>query len=188
MIMIRILRIILTWISFSVILAACGMTSTQSGIRTQGELKPSVTAAPMYTTTPVGIPACSDPLSVIRAFYDSNDSGNFAVSLEYLSPQPSLTSWAEGVNGRHWHEVHLTGQEQIRPELAKRGLRRDSGVPGAPIYYETEFKLSGDQVTFMLRPDRLSPDGKPFDSYRVIMLFTGCKIQSITLIEYFTQV
>jgi len=184
----RLLRIVLTWICLCVLLTACGMVRSQPDNRSQNEPIPTIATTHSTATVLASVAGCSNPLSVIKDFYDSNDTGNFTASIEFFTPQATLITWAEGLNGRHWHEVHLTGREQILPALNQRGLRRDSGKPDSPIYYETEFKVSGDQVTFMLRPDRLSSNGKPYDPYKVIVLFAGCKIQSIVVIEYFTQV
>ena len=123
-------------------------------------------------------------MAAIEAFYDLNDASRFDASLALLASGATLSSWAEGVNGRHWQEKHLTGKEQIRPLLGNRGLRRTSGQPDAPIFRETEAQTSGDHVTFMLRPDRLSPDGRPYNPYKVEAVFHGCEIVSLTIIEF----
>jgi len=123
-------------------------------------------------------------MAIIKTFYDSNDASQFERSLALFAPDATLSSWAEGVNGRHWQEKHLTGSEQIRSVLENRGLRRASGQPDAPIFHETEARISGDQVTFMLRPDRLSPDGRPYNPYKVEAVFLACKIKSLTVIEF----
>ncbi len=69
-------------------------------------------------------------MEVVKAFYDDNDAADYDASLALLTPDVTLVSWAEGVNGRHWAEIHLQGKEQIRPLLAKRGLRRTNGEAG----------------------------------------------------------
>ncbi len=145
---------------------------------------PAVVAAPILTETLL----CPDPMAIIKAFYDSNDASQFEASLAFLIPDATLSTWAEGMNGRHWQEQHLIGQEQIRTVLGKRGLRRISGQPDAPIFHETGAKISGNQVTFMLQPDRLSPDGRPYNPYRVQVFFDGCKIKSLTVIEFISWV
>jgi hypothetical protein len=46
--------------------------------------------------------------------------------------------------------------------------------------------VSGDQVSFMLEPDRQRPNGKPYNPYRVEAVFEGCKIKSLTVIDSVT--
>ncbi len=145
-----------------------------------------VTPAPVAVAAPslTGISPCTDPMAIIKAFYDSNDASQYDASIALLTSDATLTSWAEGVNGRHWQERRLSGKEQIRTVLSNRGLRRISGQRNAPIFHEAEAKISGDQVTFMLRPDRLGRDGRPYNPYRVEAVFVGCKIKSLTVIEF----
>jgi hypothetical protein len=127
---------------------------------------------------------CRDPLAVIQAFYDANDASRFEASLSLLTPDATVTTWAEGVHGRHWQERRLTGREQILGVLATRGFRRASGQPGAPIFHEAEARVTGERVSFMLRPDRLSPGQRPYNPYGVEAVFSGCRIKSLTVIEY----
>ncbi len=123
-------------------------------------------------------------MAVIRAFYDSNDASQFDASLAFLTADAAVSSWAEGENGRHWQETHVSGRDQIRAVLANRGFRRASGQPDAPIFHETEAKVAGDRVTFMLRPDRLSPKGRSYNPYNVDAVFVGCKMRSLQVIEF----
>jgi hypothetical protein len=123
-------------------------------------------------------------MAVMKAFYDSNDASQFEASFSLLTPDASVSTWAEGVHGRHWQEKHLTGEDQIRSVLGNRGFRRVSEKPGAPIFHETEAHICGERVTFMLRPDRLSPDKRPYNPYGVEATFQGCKIKSLSVIEY----
>ena len=179
---------ILAWAGFIVLIAGCSAAGSQPST-----IAVSPTASPLAATpTPatvaalmlIGTPPCPDPMAIIRAFYDSNDASQFDASFAFLTADATLSFWAEGVNGRHWQEKHLTGKEQIRTVLGNRGLRRTSGQPDAPIFHETEARVSGDQVTFMLRPDRQSPDGRPYNPYGVEAVFHGCKIKSLTVIEF----
>jgi hypothetical protein len=101
-----------------------------------------------------------------------------------LTPEATVATWAEGVNGRHWQERQLTGREQILGVLANRGFRRIGEQVGGPVFRETEAKVAGERVTFMLRPDRLGRDSKPYNPYKVEAVFAGCKIKSLTVIEY----
>jgi hypothetical protein len=134
-------------------------------------------------TTPT---PCSDPMTIIRAFYDANDASRFEVSLGFLTEDATLSSWAEGVNGHHMRETHLTGKGQIRSALGNPGLQRTSSQPEGPIYHESKIHVSGDQVTFMLEPDRRRPNGKPYNPYRVEVGLIGCKIKSLTVIDLVT--
>ncbi len=163
---------ILTGIGFAILLTGCSANGAPSS---------SIATSP-------AAPPCADPMAIIKAFYDSNDAAQYDASLAFLTPDVTLASWGEGVNGRHWQEQHLSGQEQIRAVLGNRGLRRTSGQPNTPIFHETEAKISGSQVTFMLRPDRRSPDGRPYNPYKVEAIFQGCQIKSLTLIEVFSGV
>ncbi len=133
---------------------------------------------------PTATPACADAVAIITAFYDANDAGRYDESLGYLLPDAALTTWAEGVNGRHWQEKQLTGREEIREVLSNRGLSRTSGQPDDPIFQMEDMQVSGDRVTFYLRPDRTGRDGKPYNPYRVEAIFEGCKIKSLTVIEF----
>ncbi len=116
----------------------------------------TVTPTPVAVAAPIltGISPCTDPMAIIKAFYDSNDASRYDASITFLTSDATLTSWAEGVNGRHGQERRLSGKEQIRTVLSNRGLRCTSGHWNASISHEAEAKISGDQVTFMLRPDR----------------------------------
>lgn len=159
---------ILAWAGILVSIAGCG-----------------VAIAPIVPPL-AGTPGCPNPMAVIKSFYDSNDAGQYDASLALLAPDATLATWGEGVNGRHWAERTLTGEEPIRTVLGNRGLRRSSGQPDAPIFHETEAKISGDQVAFMLRPDRLGPYGRQYDPYAVTAVFQGCQIKSLTVVERFT--
>ncbi len=179
---------IFAWAGFIVLIVGCSAAGSQPGSVAVSPAAPSLVATPtpagVATPMPTGTSTCTHPMEIIKAFYDSNDASQYDVSLESLTADVTFSSWAEGVNGRHWQEKHLTGKEQIRAVLVKRGLRRTSGQPDTPIFHETEARISGDQVTFMLRPDRLSPDGRLYNPYKVIAIFLGCKIQSLTVIEF----
>lgn len=129
---------------------------------------------------------CPDLMAVVKAFYDANDADRFDASLVFLTDDATLASWSEGVNGYHMRERHLTGKAEIRKALGDPGLRRMTGRPDDPIYKETEAKVSGDSVKFVLRPDRLRPNGKPYHPYQVEVRLDGCKIRALTVIELVT--
>ncbi len=122
----------------------------------------------------------------MRAFYSANDAGQLATSLSLLTDDATLATWSEGINGHHMIEKHLAGKAQIRLALGNLGLRRGTGQPDAPVYHETEFHVSGNQVDFMLRPDRVRPNGGPYSPYRIELVFDGCKIKGLTVVELIT--
>jgi hypothetical protein len=133
------------------------------------------------------VPAlCPDPMATITALYDANDASRFDRSLRLFTTDATLSTWAEGVNGYHARERRLTGKKEIRAALREPGLRRTTDRPDGPIYRETEVKVAGNRVTFMLRPDRLRPNGKPYNPYRVEAVFVGCKIKSLAVIDSVT--
>lgn len=149
----------------------------------------SVTPAAAATAGPrpaATIAPCPDLMAVVKAFYDSNDGGRFDASLAFLTNDATLASWSEGVNGYHMMEKHLTGKAQIRKALGTPGLRRTTGRPDDPMYRETEASVSDDSVKFILRPDRLRPNGKPYHPYKVEVRLEGCKIKALTVIELVT--
>ncbi len=171
--------------------AACFVLMTgASGARPQSDSSAIVltwSAPPITVGAAATAPtSCPDPMAVITAFYDANDASQFEVSLGFFTEDATLSSWAEGINGHHMRETHLTGKAQIRPALDNPGLQRTSGQPDGPIYHETRVKVSGDQVTFMLEPDRRRPNGKPYNPFRVEVSFVGCKIKSLTVIDLVT--
>ena len=129
---------------------------------------------------------CPDPMAIIRAFYDANDASHFEVSLGFLAEDATLSTWAEGVNGYHARARRMTGKQEIRPVLAELGLRRITDQPGGPIYHETRVQVAGDHVTFILEPDRRRPNGKPYNPFKVEVVFAGCKIKSLTVIDLVT--
>jgi hypothetical protein len=126
---------------------------------------------------------CPDLVASIESFYDANDSSLFAASVNMLTDDITLASWSEGVNGHHMIERHSSGKDQVQTLLGSPGLRRFSGRPDGMMYVLTEEKASGDRVTFLLRPDRLRPNGKRYNSYRVDAVFMGCRIRSLTVVE-----
>lgn len=176
-------------------LLACAWCSvillSGSGLRPSHNLITSTT--PMSPTPPIPLAAaatasslCPDPMAILKAFYAANDASQFEISLGFFAEDAILSTWAEGVNGHHMRETHLTGKAQIRPALGNPGLQHTTGQPDSPIYHETKVKVSGDQVTFVLEPDRRRPNGKPYNPYKVEALFAGCKIKSLTVIDLVT--
>jgi hypothetical protein len=129
---------------------------------------------------------CPDPAVIVKALYDSNDAGQFDTSLAFFTEDAALSSWAEGINGHHMMEKDYTGIEQLRTALSNPGLRRNSGQPDSPIYHEDKIKVAGNKVTLMLIPDRTHPDGKLYNPFTIVVVFDGCKIKSMNVVEQVT--
>jgi hypothetical protein len=166
-----------------VILAGCGAAGLIPGL--MGAAQIPATPTPDFTAGKTT--SCPGYLTVIKAFYDANDAGQYAISLSLLDPDASVFTWGEGVNGRHWDETHLNGFDQIRTVFGNRGFRRTSGQPDAPVYHETDFKFVNNRAVYYMRPDRLGRDGKPHNPYMVTVVFKDCKIQTLYVIERFTS-
>jgi hypothetical protein len=168
-------RVLLHLVGAGLILAMAGCATAASPTGAT-----PVTAAPKPSTTP----PCPDMLAVVKAFLDANDAERYDESLTYLTPDVAYANWAEGVNGRHWQEKHLSGREALRPLLGQRGLRRVSGQAGKPVFHEGKPTILDGRVSFMLQPDRLSPSGRPYNPYQIQAEFDGCQIKSLTVIEF----
>jgi hypothetical protein len=131
--------------------------------------------------------ACSnqrDPVRLMNAFYDASDARDVAKSLSFFQPDASITTWAEGANGRHWKELTYTGLDQIRQVLDRSGFRRVPATAGGPGFTMTDVTVSSGRVSFWLRPDRLSPEKKPYDPYRVEVTLRKCLIRRMTVMEF----
>ncbi len=173
-------------------IAVCGLAlATGGGLSTTRDFRPLPaslwTAVPVAASKQASSPKpCADPMAIIKAFYDANDASRFDSSLALFTEDATFAAWAEGINGHHMDEVHLTGKARIRPVLGKQGLRRISGRPDGLTYHEARVQVMGDRVTFMLEPDRLRPNGRLYSPYHVEAIFDGCKIKSLTVIEQVT--
>ena len=93
------------------------------------------------------------------------------------------------LNGYIMAQRHLRGKDALRKSLGKaRGVRRR--LPGAPadgpVYRETRISVSGATVQFMLEPDRMRPNGKPYNPFSIEAVLDGCPIKSLTVIERVT--
>jgi hypothetical protein len=136
-----------------------------------------------------GAAPCSDPLAVLRAFYDSNDARNFEAGTNYLADDAVFATWATGVNGYIMAQKHLKGRKAIRRFLADaRGVRWH--LPGmstdGPVYHDTRIGVSGDMVRFSLEPDRKRPNGRSYPLFKVEARVQDCRIVSLTVIELVT--
>ncbi len=160
---------VFVWAGLIITLAGCSVAQAQQKA-----------AADATTLLPA---ECPDAASIVKTFYDANDTSKFDTSLALLADDATLDSWAQGINGHHMSLKHLAGKEQIRTALGNSGLRHVSSQPDGPIFHETDFQVSGNKVTFALEPDRAHPDGRPYNPYTVEIVFDGCKIKSLTVIE-----
>ncbi len=132
---------------------------------------------------------CSDPMAVLKAFYDSNDARHFDASAKYLTDDVTFATWATGVNGHIMVQRHLKGKEALRRFLAQgRGLasRLPDSPPDGPVYSVTRVSVSGPDVKFMLEPDRIRPNGRPYNPFSIEAILDGCRIKSLTVIEQVT--
>jgi len=132
---------------------------------------------------------CSDPLSVTRAFYDSNDAHHFAAAAGSLANDALFDTWATGVNGYIMAKRHLKGRAAIQKYLPEaRGVRwhlPDSPSSG-PVYSLTRASVTADVVKFMLVPDRKRPGGRPYNPFSIEARVSACRIVSLTVIEQVT--
>jgi hypothetical protein len=136
-----------------------------------------------------GAQPCSDPLAVLRAFYDSNDARRFDESAKMLTEDIAFATWASGVNGRQMMLRHLNGRIAVRRFLGQgRGLSRrlPDSPPDGPVYHENRIRVSGNEVKLMLEPDRKRPNGKLYNYFSVDAVLDGCRIKSLTVIEQIT--
>jgi len=140
--------------------------------------------------TRAGLPgstaACRDLAQVAEAFYDANDDSRFEDSLALLTQDVAMVTWAEGANGHHMIANFTVGKDQILEYLPNPGLSRTARQPDRPNYRPDEMRVDGKTVTFMLWPDRKRPDGRSFNPYAVKMVFSGCQIEIIKVVERVT--
>jgi len=133
--------------------------------------------------------ACADPLAVLRAFYAANDAGQWEKSAALLADNVVFDTWATGVNGYIMAKRHREGRAALKAFLAEaRGVRHrlpESPVDG-PVFRETKLSVKGNTVEFMLEPDRLRSNGRPYNPYSVEAVLDGCRIRALTVIERVT--
>ncbi len=132
---------------------------------------------------------CTDPMAVLKAFYQSNDEQRYDASMKYLREDITFDTWATGVNGYIMAARHLKGKAALRRFLGEaRGLRHR--LPGSaadgPVYHETRITVDGADVKFMLEPDRKRPDGRLYNPFSIEAVVDGCRIKSLTVIENIT--
>jgi hypothetical protein len=133
--------------------------------------------------------SCSDPMAVLRSFYDDNDARRFNASASLLTEDVTFATWAGGVNGRQMMLRRFSGRKALRAFLSQgRGLSRrlPDSPPDGPVYHENRITVSGNEVKFMLEPDRKRPNGALYNYFSVDAVLDGCRIKSLTVIEQIT--
>ncbi|HUI69915.1 MAG TPA: hypothetical protein VL354_05300 [Spirochaetia bacterium] len=156
---------------------SCALVTTP-GIRAEAQASGSSPSA-----------QCSDPLEVVKAFYDSNEAGHFGASMSYLADDVAFSTWATGVNGRQMMLRHLNGKKAVREFLPQgRGLRwrLPDSPPDGPVYRENRVNVSGNEVKLMLEPDRKRPNGGLYNYFSIDAVVDGCRIKTLTVIEQIT--
>ncbi len=161
------------------LITACSLLSPQSGFFAPAQPATAIPPTPF-------VAACPSAMAVVKTLYDSDEAGRLDASLELLTDDISLTYWAQGLNGHHMSSKALSGKDQIRSMLDQPGFRWTNGKQDGPVFQMSEFQTSGDSLTFMLRPDRIRPDGRPYNPYQVKITFAGCKIKQLNVIEFVT--
>lgn len=132
---------------------------------------------------------CSDPMAVLKAFYGSNDARRFDASMKYLTDDVNFATWATGVQGYIMVHRQLKGKKALRGFLPQgRGLasRLPDSPPDGPVYHITRISVAGTDVKFMLEPDRIRPNGRPYNPFSIEATLDGCRIKSLTVIEQIT--
>lgn len=144
------------------------------------------TGMPGHGQTDTGRELCRDPWKVVEEFYKANDAGDFEASLELLTDDVVLVTWAEGANGYHMSARFTVGKNQILEWLGEPGLRRVAVNSERPNFEEANQRSVGNTLRFELMPDRLRENGRPFNHYSVELVFNGCQIEMIKLVERVT--
>jgi hypothetical protein len=78
------------------------------------------------------------------------------------------------------------GKQQVAARLAEPGLRRLALDPSRPNFTIENRQQTGGVLRFQLLPDRLRDNGRPFNHYSVELVFNGCLIEIIKLVERVT--
>jgi hypothetical protein len=128
-------------------------------------------------------------MAVLRTFYDDNDARRFRASAGLLTEDVAFATWAGGVNGRQMMLRRLSGRKALQAFLSRgRGLSRrlPDSPPDGPVYHENRITVSGNEVKFMLEPDRTRRDGRLYNYFSVDAVLDGCRIKSLTVIEQIT--
>jgi hypothetical protein len=132
--------------------------------------------------------SCSSLVQVVKDFYTANDTHQLVPTLSYLTEDVIFVFWAEGINGHHMGLNTAIGKDQIVPFLVNSGLHFKAIGPDLPNFSMDHLVQAGNQIVFNLTPDRTHTNGRPYDPYVVTMVFSGCRIEIIKLIERVTWV
>jgi hypothetical protein len=142
---------------------------------------------PVQPTTAVS-PACPDLMQVTNAFYEANDSAQLVKSLSYFTEDVILVFWAEGINGHHMSQNVFIGKAQLGENFDHPGLHQKSTGPDSPNFKPDHVVQNGNQLFFNLTPDRTHADGRPYNPYVVEIIFSGCRMDMIKIVERVTWV
>jgi hypothetical protein len=123
---------------------------------------------------------------VAEDFYTANDAGDYDASLGLLTDDVVLVTWATGANGYHMSARFAVGKNQVLEWLGEPGMRRVAVDPERPSFQEANQQWKGNTLRFELMPDRLRDNGRPFNHYSVELVFDGCRIEIIKLVERVT--
>ena len=132
--------------------------------------------------------SCPDLMQIVNAFYAANDSAQLVPTVSYLTEDVIFVFWAEGINGHHMGLNEAVGKDQIVPFLTNPGLHLKARGPDLPNFSMDHIRRAGNQIVFNLTPDRTHANGRPYDPYVVEMVFSGCRIEIIKLVERVTWV
>jgi hypothetical protein len=78
------------------------------------------------------------------------------------------------------------GRDQVKDLAGQPGLKRTASQPDLPNFTMQAVKVSGIRVSFKLIPDRLHPNGRPYNPYYVEAFFSGCQIEILKVVERIT--
>jgi hypothetical protein len=109
--------------------------------------------------------------------------------MKYVADDATVDTWATGVNGYIMAKRHRDGKAAIRmflPEGRGLSMHLPDSAPDGPVFHESRLSVSGNTVQFMLEPDRMRPDGRPYNPFSVQAVLDGCRIKSLTVIERVT--
>jgi hypothetical protein len=137
-------------------------------------------------TAPTAPALCGDAWATAEAFYEASDAGDSESAVALLTDDVSLISWATGANGYHMSPEFSVGKQQVAIRLAEPGLRRLALDPSRPNFTIENRQQTGGVLRFQLLPDRLRDNGRPFNHYSVELVFNGCLIEIIKLVERVT--
>jgi hypothetical protein len=122
----------------------------------------------------------------VDGLFAADDAGKYDQSVGYFTEDGTIVTWIEGVNGRHLQPTIRVGKDQIVELLKKAGLRTQATGPDLPNYTRDRLVISPTKVSFMLEPDRVHPDGRPYNPFSVEVFFSGCQIELIKVVDRVT--